>query len=189
MFAGLELPQPSHTSVRRVTQCCWQGDTVTRWHGRHRGHGKHPRCSPAGGLGHRRQQSHSEGTAQPSPSRQHHPDTTKAAPAWLAGTRVCLPEKNSSKIRPRRKAPEQATPNARDSFINDGPRTHHSRRVELFTSLGRGHAPGKLAGERTRLCRAFPHPPRQDLARCSWVCFRRWERQKTCDFQGRKHSN
>lgn len=129
---------------------------------------------------------------QPSPRcpQQHLPKTTEVAPTWLAGTRVCLPEKNSSEIKPQRKAPEWAIPNASDSFINDSPRIRYNRRVGLFTSLAsRRRIPGKLAREQTKLCSISRHPPRQALARCSRVCFRLQEQQKTCDLQSCKQSH
>lgn len=54
---------------------------------------------------------------QPCPhcSQQRLPDTTDMAlSSWLAGTRVCLSEKNSSESKAPRKAPEQTIPNTSD---------------------------------------------------------------------------
>lgn len=103
-------PAEPHLCGTGMTQCSWQGDTVAtgKTAPHHAGaapepalgrdkHPTMPQYLPSCGRAMPTASGDSDATArgQPSPRcpRQHLPHTTEVAPAWLAGMRVCLPQK------------------------------------------------------------------------------------------------
>lgn len=103
-------PAEPHLCGTGMTQCSWQGDMVAmgKTAPHHAGaapepalgQGKHPtmpQSLPSCGRAMPAPSGDSDATVrgQPSPRcpRQHLPHTAEVAPAWLAGMRVCLPQK------------------------------------------------------------------------------------------------